>query len=195
MMRENINDFHRIPLSTHCRDRMAKYDFFLSIVHCRIELKLCEFLRIVDCPPAERSSHRDHIALRVASINTESVQFEQFATIVLIETGSAYSRRNRDVIARNLRLPVVQVVEHSGVAGRRKQHVFEMSKDIRTDGIALKTCKEYSIWTFSVEYIEVIHPKVDQHFFELPIRINRAIELVLHQLRVHEFLRLPCGQS
>src|SRR5215468_6439148 len=142
MMREDIDHFHRVLLSTHCRDRMAKYDFFLSVVHSRIELKLCEFLRIVDCPPAERSSHGDHIALRVPSINTESVQFEQFATIVLIETGSAYSRRNRNIIAGNLRLPVVEVVEHCRVAGRGKQHVSEVSKDIWTDGIALKTRKQ-----------------------------------------------------
>src|SRR5262249_25851826 len=104
MTRENIDDFHRVLLATHCRDRMAKDDFFLPVVHSRIELKLCEFSRIVDCPAAESSGHGDHIALRVPCINTESVQFEQFATIVLIETGSAYSRRNRNIIARNLRL-------------------------------------------------------------------------------------------
>src|SRR5215831_18144889 len=195
MMRENINDFHCILLTTHCCDRMAKNDFFLSVVHSRIELKLCEFLRIVDCPTAESSGHADHIALRVPSINTEGVQFEQFATIVLIKAGPPYSRRNRNVIARNLRLPVVQIVEHCGVAGRRKQHVSEVSKDIRTDGISLKTRKQNSVRTFPVEHIKVIHPKVDQHFFELTIRINRAIKLVLDQLRVHEFLRLPGRQS
>src|SRR5262245_36561525 len=139
MMRENIDDFHCVLLTTHCRDRMADDDFFLSIVDSGIELKLCELLRIVDCPAAESSGHGDHIALRVSSINTESVQFEQFATIVLVEAGSAYSRRNRNVVARNLRLPVVQIVQHCGVMGRRKQHVSKMSKDIRTDGVALKT--------------------------------------------------------
>ena len=169
---------------------MAKDQFFLPVVHRGIELKFRKLLRIVDCPAAESTGDRDDVLLRVASIDTQRMQFEQLAAVVLIQARPAHSRRKWNVVARNLRLPIVEIEQHCGMPGCGKQHVLKVSKDIWTYGITLKTGEQHAIRPLPVEHIEVIHPEVHQHFLELPIRIDRSIQLVLDQLRVHRFLWL-----
>ena len=81
------------------------------------------------------------------------------------------------------------------MAGCREQHVLEPSEDVRADRVALEAGEQHAIRPLPVEHIEVIHPEVHQHFLELPIRIDRSIQLVLDQLRVHRFLWLSLSHG
>ena len=57
---------------------MAEDDLFLAVVSSRIELILCEFLRIVYRPAAKGAGDRDNVILRIAAIDSEGVQFHYF---------------------------------------------------------------------------------------------------------------------
>jgi hypothetical protein len=76
------------------------------------------------------------------------------------------------------------------MTGRREQHVLEAPEHVRTDGVALITREQHAHGSLAVEHVEVIHPEVDEYFLELMVRIDRAIQLVLDELEVHELLRL-----
>src|SRR5215813_12801646 len=148
---------------------MAENDLFLSIVSSRIELKLGVLERIVNRPTRKSARYRNHILLGIASVHAQRVQFHQLARIVLIETGPPYPLRHDHVIARDLRLPVIEVIQHRGMTGRRQKHVFEMSEHVRTNSVALVAGQQDSIRSLSVEYVKVIQPEVDEHFLQLPI--------------------------
>ena len=79
------------------------------------------------------------------------------------------------------------------MAGCRQEHVLEVPEHMRADGIALKAGEQNAILPFAVKHIKVIHPEVGQDFLELPIRVNGAVQLVLDQIGIHQFLRLPYG--
>src|SRR5207247_2449921 len=130
------------------------------------------------------------VALRVASIDAERVQFHQLAAVVFVEARAAQPRGNRNVLAGRLRLPVIEIEQHGGVTGGREQHVFEVSEDMRANRVAFEAGEQRAIRSFPVEYIEVVHPEIDQDLLELPVRVNSAIKLVLDQFAIHKLLRL-----
>ena len=72
---------------------MAQDDFFFPVVHSRIELKLGEFLWIVNRPSRERPGDGNDIVLGIASIDAERVQFHQLAAVIFIEARPTHARR------------------------------------------------------------------------------------------------------
>src|SRR5215510_4181097 len=72
----------------------------------------------------------------------------------------------------------------------RKQHVLEMTENIRTDRVAFIAGQKNSALSFAVVHVEVVEPEINKHLFELMIGINSAIEFVVNQLAVDEQLWL-----
>src|SRR6185295_11922975 len=107
-----------VLLAAAGRQRTAEHDLLLAVVIRRVELKLRVPRDVVDRPAGERTRHRHHIVLRVAAVDAERVQLEEFAAVVLVQTGSGQRRAVgpdvwwTDVVARRLRLPVVEIQEH-----------------------------------------------------------------------------------
>src|SRR5262249_14749958 len=127
--------------------------------------------------------HRNHVLLCITSADTERVQFHQLAGIVLVQPRpprSSWQWRHWEVITKYLGLPVVQVKQHCRMPRRCEQHVLEVSKNVRTDGIALITGQQQATGSLAIEHIEMVHPEVNQHFLELTVRINRTVQLVLN---------------
>ena len=83
--------------------------------------------------------------------------------------------RHDSLFARYLRLPIVEIEEHCRMTSRRQQQIFEAPQHERPDRVALVAREEHPFRTFAVKYVEVVQPEVDQHFFELTIRVNRAV--------------------
>src|SRR5262249_24060060 len=73
---------------------------------------------------------------------------------------------------------------------RREKHVFEVTENVRPDRVAFETRQQETGRSFSIEYIEVIRPEIDEHFLKLPIRVNGAVQLVFDQLRIDQLLWL-----
>src|SRR5512145_2341421 len=118
-----------------CRNRLSENDLFIAVMHGWIELKFGSTVRILNRPARERTRDGQNVLLRIAAIHTKCVQFEKFASVVFIEsrTPPPTGSRSTKVLTRSLRLPVIQVIEHRGVASRCQEHVFEASKNKRPD--------------------------------------------------------------
>src|SRR3989442_6755952 len=115
---------------------MTEYYLYFPVMHAGIEPDLRIFIEIENRPARESAGYSNDVGLRVASVNTHRVQFHQLAAVVFIESGPAQRaprrrRRRREIIARGLRLPVVQIEEHRTMAGCRQEHVLELPADVR----------------------------------------------------------------
>src|SRR5262245_50922098 len=197
MVRQDVDHSKAVGLIAARRNRVAENYLFLGVMHGWIELKLGHAVHVADGPTCEGARHSNDVLLRVASIDAEGVKLEKLASVVFIEPRTsrwAYSLR-RKIFTRRLRLPIVQIVEHRRVASRCKKQVLKPSQNKRSDGFTLVVGKQDAARALGVIYIEVVQPEVDQHLFELLVRVNRAIELIFHQFGIHELWRLPCGHG
>src|SRR5262245_160567 len=101
---------------------MSEDDLFLPIVTAGIELEFRILLLIENRPSGKSACDGDDVLLCVASIYAQRVELHQLARIVLVEAGSPGTRRQRQIVARHLRLPVVEIEQHCGMLSRRKKH-------------------------------------------------------------------------
>ena len=62
------------------------------------------------------------------------------------------------------------------------------------DRVALEAGEQHAVGAFAVEDVEMVDPEIDQDLFELPVGIERAVQLLIDQLGVHQLLWLPVGQ-
>ena len=58
---------------------------------------------------------------------------------------------------------------------RGQQHILEMAKDIRTDGVTFETGEVEAILTFPVIDIEVVYPEINEDFFQLAVGIDCTV--------------------
>src|SRR5262245_38661088 len=126
-MSKNVDDIQPILLTTAGGKRMAEYDFFFPIVPSGIELKFGVLERIIDRPTGKSPRHRNNVLLGVTPVYSERVQLHQLTPIVFIETGSPNARWHVQIITKDLRLPVVEIVEHCRMPRRCQKQVFEVS--------------------------------------------------------------------
>ena len=189
MTSQDVDDLDAVLFTAAGGNRLAQDDLLLAIVHRRIELKLGNPVGVVDRPAGERARDGDDVGLRVAAVDAERVQLHQLAAVVLVEPRTPRVGREtsaRDLLARRLRLPVVEVEQHRRVASRGQQQVAEPAEDVRTDRIALVAREQHAPLSLAVEHVEVIQPEIDEHFLELAVRVERAIHPAVDQLLIHE---------
>src|SRR5438034_3093015 len=137
---------------------MTEDYLFFAVMHAGIEPELLIFAQIEDGPTRERARYSNDVVLRVASVNTHRVEFHQLAPVVFIESrlpsrSPGCRRRNREIIARGLRLPVVQVKEHRRMARCRQEHVLEAPENMRANSIPLKAGEQDAILAFAAKDI------------------------------------------
>ena len=66
-----------------------------------------------------------------------------------------------------------------------------MSQNVRTDRVALIAGEQHAVLRFLLVHIEVVEPEVDQHFFQLPVGIDRPEDFAFLQIVADYLLRLP----
>src|SRR5689334_15294762 len=111
-MREQVQHLQAVLFTSHRGDRLAEDDLLFSIVPRGVELEFSELLRIVNRPPRERPRNRDDVGLRVTAVDAEGMELHQLAAVVLVQAWTLDSAGHWNVIARRLRLPVVEIEEH-----------------------------------------------------------------------------------
>ena len=98
-----------------------------------------------DRPSGQNFRELLHILLRIPAIDTERVELEKLARVVLVEPPAlalpAAAQRGT-ARGRPDRLKVVEIYEHRGMLRRRENHVFEPAEDMRPNGFALVTAGE-----------------------------------------------------
>ncbi len=109
----------------------------------------------------------------------------------MIEFGTPFKtaavRRERSNLERAGRngFPVVEIVQHRRMPRRRQQQILEMTEHVRPDGVALIASDQHMLQILNLRkvkvltliHIEVVEPEIDQHFFQLPVGIQRAKNL------------------
>ena len=131
-------------------------------------------------PSGENLRQLLHILLRVAAVDAQRVQLEQFARVVFVEPAplpSAASGKPRPTRAGTDRLEIVEVDEHRRMLRRCEQHVFEPAEDVRPDRLALVAAGERRD-----EHLrrsrdaQMIGPERDEPLDERPIRRHTLAE-------------------
>src|SRR5690242_15762123 len=145
MMGQDIDDLQAILLASLRRNGVTENDLFLPIVEYRIEVEFPDAAHVENGPPRQGARNCNNIVLRVASVDSESVQFQELSAVVFIQSGSANSHRQRQIVAHNLRLKIIQVQQHCGMPRRGQQHVLEVSEDVGPNGVALEAGQQNTI--------------------------------------------------
>ena len=183
---------------------VSQHDLLAAVVHERGEHEFRLGSRQLDGPPGEAARHRDHILLRVAPVDAQRMQLHQLAAVILVETvrlalprpsesdSTRRLRRERSHLEEigSHRLPVVQVVEHGRMPRRGQQQVLELTQHVGANGVALVTGQQRTILLLAFVHIEVVEPEIREHFFQLPVGIDRADHLGLPQVAQDDLLRL-----
>src|SRR5262245_9170611 len=102
MMSKDIDHIKPILFAATAGMSVPKYVFVLSIMEGRIELELSIFRLIKDRPASKSARDRDYVLLRIPSIDTERMQFQQLARIVFVEARPAISSRHDHILGRRL---------------------------------------------------------------------------------------------
>src|SRR5690349_12317735 len=71
-----------------------------------------------------------------------------------------------------------------------EQQILEMPENVRTDRVSFVAGEEWTILRLALIYVEVVEPKIDEHLFELPVRIDCAIHFALAQIAQDHLIRL-----
>ena len=155
-----------------------------------------------------------NILLRVATVDSQSVEFHQFARIVLIDAWLAFrigivcafpQRRLRNRSWRRRKV-VIQIEEHGGALRRRQEKVFELAEYARPDHVHFEVRREPAVRSLVPVHVEVVEPEVGHDFLKLPLAIhapnhsvrNQFLQKLLRPLQPvvhHVLLDLPssCG--
>src|SRR5262245_16660827 len=86
MAGKNIEHLFTIVLAAAGLDAMAQHQFVPVVVQLRDEAEGAATPRIVDRPACERASDFCDVFLGVPAVDPERVQFQQLASVVLVQT-------------------------------------------------------------------------------------------------------------
>ena len=75
------------------------------------------------------------------------------------------------------------------MAGGSQQKIFEFAEYVRADGVALVAGQHDAILALSLKHVEVVKPEIREDLLQLPVGVNRAVELGLTQVSDHHLLR------
>ena len=101
-----------------------------------------------------------HVGLRVAAVDTERVQLEQLAGMVLVEAAGRV-------------LLVVEVAQHRRMAGGRAEQVAEAPERMRADRAVLVVADHRAQVRLALEHVEVVRPEPGHPLAQLLGRMER----------------------
>ena len=191
-------------------DLVAEHRFLAEIVHEGREHKL-RIGGIPNRPTRKTPRNRNHVVLGIAAFRAQGMEFHHLAAVILVESvrDSRQGRRD-DRIRHSIEvaavrrerpyvnpsgshgLPVVEIVEHGGMSRGGQQHILEVAKNVGADGIALVAPDQHMDQVIRLGdvliqvHIEVVEPEIHQHFFQLPVGIQRAKNFGLFQILAHD---------
>ena len=116
-------------------------------------------LRSRDRPAGQDARQRLDIVLRIAAIDTERVQLEDFASEILVEAAAGALAGHR--IGTD-RLRVVEIEQHRRMALDRKQHVGEAAEHVRPDRLALERTGKAADEGAARRHREVVAPELHE---------------------------------
>ena len=154
---------------------LADHGLRSRLVQARIEHELAAMLRIArrrnDGPAGQHLGEARHVLLRVDRAHAERMQLEDFAREVLVQPARVDEARDR---LRADRARVVEIEQHSRMAGRRQQHVGEAAEHVRADRLALVAAGHAHRRVG--RDAEMVRPEPDQPLDESDLGRDRGIE-------------------
>jgi hypothetical protein len=117
----------------------------------------------IDAPAGEKFRERDDVGLRIAAVDAERVQLQNFAAEIFVEPFSCAPASHR---IRADRLRVVQINLHRGMALDGQHHVGKFSRDVRAYRFALEGADEQRALRLRNRDREMVAPEIDQPFAE-----------------------------
>src|SRR5438445_1489115 len=94
---------HLLAISDSARmNFLAQHALGLGIMDAIVESKFRLGSRIADGPACETARHFDHVLLGIAAVDSERVQFHQFAPVIFVEAALAHGRQFGTLAASKL---------------------------------------------------------------------------------------------
>ena len=112
-----------------------------------------------DRPARETTREFHHVALSVAAVHAEGVEFHEFARIIFVGMTLLV-----DV--------VIEIDQHRGRMCRRPHEIAEVAERVFANHFAVVNRLEIKQRFFLDEDVEMIAPKFDHHFVELSLAVN-----------------------
>ena len=151
----------------------AQNVFLALVMLALVELETSALLRLTDCPSGEAAGYLSDILLGVAAIHAKGVKLHEFTAVVFVETLPAF------LVGPGMnfgsgRLPVIEIEQHRRALRCRDQEIFEFAEHMGANDVTLITGNHYAVRAFVQIHVEVIEPKIGQHFLQLPVAVNGA---------------------
>ena len=178
------------------RDAVAEHHLLAVVMQGRREAEAAALARLLDAPAGEGARHLGDVVLRVAAVDAERVQFQQFAPVVLVQPGRTSRHRSRRVEVRPVRVgthPVVQIEEHGGAFRRGAEQLAEVPEDVRADRLAFILGQQKPCRALLRVDVEVVEPEVGQHFVQLPLAVDGPNDLRVGQFDERQVGAHPLG--
>src|ERR1022692_1983068 len=148
-------------------------EFELDLADLKIRLLIFGANR----PARETARHFHDILLRVAAVDAQGVQLQQFTRVIFVWLF-------RHVLAAVD--PPVEIPKHGRAEGGGAQHGGEFSKGVLANHLAVVRHFEPFAIAFGGINVEVVRPELDHHFIQLTFGPHRAGQRAAHQFVLQE---------
>ena len=71
-------------------------------------------------------------------------------------------------------MKIVEIEKHRRALGIREQQIVELSERVWPDRVTIIRSQQPAIGAFAREHVEMVGPKINHHFLQLPLAVNRA---------------------
>ena len=148
---------------------LSEHFLAAAIVLRKFELDLADLkIRLLifraNRPAGETARHFHDILLRVAAVNAEGVQFQQFARVIFV-------RLFRHVLPAID--PPVEIPKHGRTEGGGAEHVGEFAERVLADHLAVVRHLEPFAVALGGINVEVVRPELHHHFIQLAFGPDR----------------------
>src|SRR5258708_742208 len=201
-------------------DAVPQNELGSRLMHARIVAETSTLERSIDGPASEHLGDFRDVALRVAAVHAERVQFQQLASVIFVQTAVLFAlrvwvwsgettreatriapagairaprtRRNTASLRRvwSHAQPVIQVKQHGWTLSGGDEQIFELAKNARTNDVLLVAGEQQTIEALAHIYIEVVEPEIGHHLFELALAVDGPQQLGLDQFVHHNARRV-----
>ena len=207
-----VQHFHALAFALGL-DAVAEHELGPGLVHARIEPEAAALGWVLNGPSRKHFGNLGHIALRVAAVHAQCVQFQQLAAVVFIEAAGAlawprprgripvpvrsWMRRDSQSFGgvRPHAQPIVQVEQHGRTFRCGHEQVLEFAERMRADDIALIAGQHQTVESFVHEHVEVVEPKVGHYLFKLTLAVDGAQKFRLRQFVRNHARRVVHGEQ
>ena len=186
---EDIEYTLAVLLAAATVDPMPQDHLLAVIMNPRLELEASALPGHFNRPTGECAGYVLHVLLGVAAVHAERMQFHELAGVIFVEPARRPTSPVLPVLVRRRTLPVIEVEEHRRTVGRRAKQVSKFPEHVGPDHVALVLGQIHARRSLAGKHVEVVEPKVDEHFFELPLAVHRSHDSLLRQFGEHRPVR------